>query len=75
MSGDGPPILVIDGEIRIEVPEDKTTYATVIMLSMMNSAKRSLVHRFVSDIYNLDHVTSNYLVITDVWFQGTDAEY
>jgi len=37
MSGDGPPILVIDGEIRIEVPEDKTTYATLIMLSMMNS--------------------------------------
>jgi hypothetical protein len=74
MSGGDPPMLVINGEVRIEVPEDKTTYSTLIMISMMNNAKRNLVHSFVTDIYHLGQVKSDYLVFTDGWFQGKDAK-
>jgi hypothetical protein len=41
---------------------------------MMNNAKRNLVHSFVTDIYHLGQVKSDYLVFTDGWFQGTDAK-
>jgi hypothetical protein len=68
MSGQDPPILVIDGEVQFELPEDKTTYSTLIMLTMMNEAERDLIHTFVAAIYNLRQASSERLDNTETWF-------
>lgn len=70
-----PPILVIDGEVRIELPENRTTYSTLMMISLMNDAQRDLVHTFVAGIYNLGQVKSDYLDLTDIWFKDKNAEH
>ena len=75
MDDDKPPILVIDGEVRIELPENRTTYSTLMMISLMNDAQRDLVHTFVAGIYNLGQVKSDYLDLTDLWFKDKNAEH
>ena len=67
MSGQDPPTLVIDGEVQIELPEDKITYSTLIMLSMMNDVERDLIHSFVAAIYNLRQTSSERLDNIEVW--------
>jgi len=52
MSGQDPPILVIDGEVQFELPE-KTSYLSLMMMSMANNSQHDLAHAFVVDIYYL----------------------
>jgi hypothetical protein len=70
-----PPVLIIDGEVQLQLPEHRTTYSALLMISMMNDAQRDLVHSFVAGIYNLGQIQSNYLDLTDLRVQGTDAEH
>jgi hypothetical protein len=70
-----PPVLIIDGEVQLQLPEHRTTYSALLMISMMNDAQRNLVHSFVASIYNLGQIQSSYLDLTDLRVQGTDAEH
>jgi len=70
-----PPVLIIDGEVQLQLPEHRTTYSALLKISMMNDAQRDLVHTFVAGIYNLGQVKSDYLDLRDPWFQGTDAKH
>jgi hypothetical protein len=50
MSGQHPPVKIIDGEVQIELTENKTSCLPLMMTSMANNVQHDLAHSFVADI-------------------------
>jgi hypothetical protein len=65
------PVVFLDGkELDIDFPKDKTTYSTITMMSLMDSAQLKIVHDYVTSIYLSGDVKPGRSLADGTWQGG-----
>jgi hypothetical protein len=70
MKRDYPLVFLGGKELDIDFPKDKTTYSTITMLSLMDSAQLKIVHDYVTSIYLSGDVKPGRFLADGTWQGG-----